>query len=466
MYVSKINQYFDTPEPGSKMIMNLLSGSMDIVDEEMFHFLSSNREQGEFQPGGNNKDALMKCLERGYIYNDRQEEEKKLMETAKTWDESVKHRAESYTIYPNFTCNLQCVYCFENQVSKSKAGVMSPEMLTAMMNAMDIIHQGHHSNRRPLTTIFGGEPLLKSKKQIEFIEALLKELKKRNFRTAVITNGVELPHYSKILSDHGVEVVEVTIDGPKEIHDQRRIFPNGKGSFDKVVEGIESVIAQEIHTVVRVNIDNENIECLPDLADFILEKGWIGKKVHLHLHAIDAQGSENHIRCDRVGPEMLSKLFDMYNSNEKIKIFSFLHRAVKFFEDLLHFSKLPFPRICYCGAVAGSKYSFDLYGNIFPCCCMNCCALEEFNHGKFYPELKFNKEIVDKWRQRDVLNLSQCRDCPEVLLCGGGCTRVALMSGESLEDGVFCPSHREEFQIALNYYYPMLKKKFLSGNEA
>ena len=97
---------------------------------------------------------------------------------------------------------------------------------------------------------------------------------------------------------------------------------------------------------------------------------------------------------------------------------------------------------------------------------MNCCALEEFNHGKFYPELKFNKEIVDMWRKRDVLNLSQCRDCPEALLCGGGCTRVALMSGESLEDGVFCSLLKEEFQIALNYYYPMLKKKFLPENEA
>lgn len=463
MYVSKRNLYFDTPEPENKVVMNLLSGSMDLLDKEMFQFLKNIQRKGVAQPTEENKTVLMKCLEQGYIYNDKQEEEKKLMELSNAWYESVKNRVETITIYPTFTCNLHCVYCFENQKSKNKPGVMSIETLNALMRAIDIIHESHGANDSPMVTIFGGEPLLRRKSQIDLIEQLLKALRKRDFRIGVITNGVELPYFVETLSNYGVDIIEVTIDGPKEIHDQRRIFHNGKGSFDKVINGIDSAIAKKINTVVRVNLDKENINFMPKLADYILQKQWVEQGAELHIHALDAAGSENTTRCDRVSLEMFSKLFKMFESDKKTKIFSFIHRVVRFFEDLLNYGRLPFPQISYCGAIAGNKYSFDLFGKIFPCCCMNCCALEEFNHGEFCPELKFNNKIIDKWRKRDVLNLPQCRDCPEALLCGGGCTRIALMSGERLEDGVSCPSIREEFQTALNYYYPMLKKKFFDN---
>lgn len=466
MYVSKGNMYFNTPEPGSKIIMNLLSGSMDLLDNEMFQFFTHIQKKGEVQPAEDNRALLMKTLERGYIYNDRQEEQKKLIEVSREWEEAIKNRVESITIYPTFTCNLKCVYCFESQKLKSKTDIMNVEMLNAMMDAIDTIHETHGASDVPMVTIFGGEPLLKRQKQIELLEELLKALRKRDFHIGVITNGVELPHYCRMLSDYGVDLIEVTIDGPKEIHDQRRIFPDGRGTFDRVIEGIDAALAKKIHTVVRVNIDNQNIECLPDLADFILNKGWIDQGVEVDLYAADAAGSECETACNLSSPEILSKVFRIFDSDRKTRIFNLVNRMVRFFESLLDHRRLHFPQISYCGATVGNKYSFDLRGKIYSCCCMNCCGLTEYSSGEFYPELKFEEKMINMWKKRSILNLPQCRECSDALLCGGGCTRLALMSGENLEDGVFCPWIKEEFQTALDYYYPKLKEILQFENEA
>ncbi|UCH96686.1 MAG: radical SAM protein [Candidatus Aminicenantes bacterium] len=465
MYVSKGNIYLDTPDPDSKIVMNLLSGSMDIVNKEMYQFLKHIQEKGEVQLTEENRSPLTRCLEQGYVFNDKEEEEKRLKELSEEWDRSFKNRAESITIYTNFTCNLRCVYCFENEQFKKKTGVMSLEMLKAMMNAIDIIHETHHPDHSPKVTIFGGEPLLRSPKQIKLIEELLKALKKRDFKIGIITNGVELPYYTKILSQYGVNVVEVTIDGPKEIHDRRRIFADGRGTFDRVSEGVDACLAKKIPTVIRVNVDKQNIESLPDLADFILDKGWMDQGVSLHLFAVDKAGNECEASCALPTPEMLSRIFEIFDSHKKTRIFNVVNRAVRFFENLIHDRKISFPKISYCGAIAGTQYSYDLSGKIYSCCCINCSGLQDSHWGEFYPEFTSNDQVIEMWRKRKVFNLPPCKDCSEALLCGGGCTRLALLSGEKIEDGVFCPWIKDEFQAVLNYYYPRLKETFLSENK-
>lgn len=466
MYASKWNMFFDTPEPENKLVMNLLSGSMDIIDQEMVQLLIQLNEGVDGLESGETTGILTQCLERGYVYRNEGEEEAQLQELSQVWYSSLEKRVESITIYPTFSCNLKCVYCFESQNQKGKAGIMGRDMLDAMMRAIDEIHAARGTNDSPMVTIFGGEPLLGRKTQIGLIEELLGALRKRGFHIGVISNGVALPQYAKMLADYSVEILEVTIDGPKEIHDRRRIFTDGRGSFDRVIKGIDAALTQKIHTVVRVNVDEENIQYLPDLADYIVAKGWLDQGIELDLYAVDAAGGENANRCSAPGLEMLTRVFDLFKSDERTRIFNLQQRTVRLIKDLLYYRRLPFPQINFCGATAGNKYSFDLFGKVYACCCMNACDLEQFNQGEFYPALKLDARMNDRWQQRNILNLPRCRSCPEALLCGGGCTRIALMSGEDLEGGVFCPpSLKEETQLVLNYYYPLLKNEFLSDTQ-
>ena len=40
--------------------------------------------------------------------------------------------------------------------------------------------------------------------------------------------------------ENNVEIT-ISLDGPQDIHDKNRIFPNGVGSFNTVIKNIESI---------------------------------------------------------------------------------------------------------------------------------------------------------------------------------------------------------------------------------
>ena len=44
------------------------------------------------------------------------------------------------------------------------------------------------------------------------------------------------PQISKELVEIGISKIQITLDGPKRIHDTRRKLQNGKGTFDDIVK--------------------------------------------------------------------------------------------------------------------------------------------------------------------------------------------------------------------------------------
>jgi uncharacterized protein len=84
---------------------------------------------------------------------------------------------------------------------------------------------------------YGGEPLL----AIDTIDYLTQEFLKLcgdkvKYTAAMVTNGYNLNKDNvNRLKKLKVKRVQITIDGPKIIHDERRKLSNGKGSFDKII---------------------------------------------------------------------------------------------------------------------------------------------------------------------------------------------------------------------------------------
>ena len=66
-----------------------------------------------------------------------------------------------------------------------------------------------------------------------------------------------------MIINYNVTRVEPTLDGPKEIHDKRRIATDGSETFDKIVEGVDCLLDHNINVTVRTNVDKENINTLP-----------------------------------------------------------------------------------------------------------------------------------------------------------------------------------------------------------
>lgn len=136
----------------------------------------------------------------------------------------------------NGLCNLSCSYCYTSGLKECVAkNRMRPEILKATIDFFcrdqnDVEFIWH-----------GGEPLLAGlefyRKAIEF-QKIWEQQGKRitNFfqTNATLMNS----EWNSFFAENDF-FVGVSLDGPKEFHDQVRYYPNGKGSYDDVMKGID-----------------------------------------------------------------------------------------------------------------------------------------------------------------------------------------------------------------------------------
>ncbi len=80
------------------------------------------------------------------------------------------------------------------------------------------------------------------------IESLAYAQQKKLF-TSVITNALNLKKYAVDLCRVGLNELNISLDGPQEIHNYIR---GHKSSFQRAIEGIETVFAQPNHPKVSV----------------------------------------------------------------------------------------------------------------------------------------------------------------------------------------------------------------------
>jgi radical SAM protein with 4Fe4S-binding SPASM domain len=83
---------------------------------------------------------------------------------------------------------------------------------------------------KPLFYITGGEPFLYP----DFIQ-LMNYIKSKGLVLAVVTNGVLLEKYAEIIVKNKWDLILVSFDGPKEVHDKCRNF---KGAYETAVNGL------------------------------------------------------------------------------------------------------------------------------------------------------------------------------------------------------------------------------------
>jgi len=168
--------------------------------------------------------------------------------------------------------------------------------------------------------------------------------------------------------------------------------------------------------------DRENIDNLPDLARFAIEKGWIkSKKFKTQI------GRNYELHHCQSSPEML---FDRISLFEKIYDLTKLHPYIaEFYKPAYSITKflsengeLPDPLFDACPACK-TEWAFDYTGHIYSCTATVGKPGEAL--GTFYPEVTLKDDIVESWQERDVTMIPECRDCSVQLACGGGCGSVA-----------------------------------------
>jgi uncharacterized protein len=316
------------------------------------------------------------------------------------------------TILPTFACNLGCDYCFVGK----KHGMMSVAVQDALVG---FVASRLRETVAPSMNVdwFGGEPLL----ALPIIERLSSEFislcdeAQLPYRAQVITNGTRLNRDSvEVLKAARVDRLQISIDGPPEIHDARRPYKaGGRSSYSTIMEALPCAVGQ--FTIrLRVNVDNRNLHAVWDLLESFVDAGWIGPDTGFFPYL--ARVSPFTEACSSVATSTCS-MEDFYRVQ-----FRWMERleelGVSVGDQGLY--QFPEPKLYNCGAVGSNGFVFTPEGEIHKCGLTVDDSHEAIGHLE-RPGL--STQQLGKWNDFSPLKNEICRSCEYLPSCLGGCPR-------------------------------------------
>lgn len=322
------------------------------------------------------------------------------------------------TILPTFACNLGCEYCFVGK----KHGIMSAQIRKDLVS---FVKRHISANAIPSMSVdwFGGEPLL-AKEVIRELSAEFIKICGENdipYRAQVITNGTIMDNYvADLLEQAKVDRLQITLDGPMDVHDLRRPYKSGrKSSFSSIVASLPAVIGRFI-VRLRINVDGRNVNSVWELLDFFVQQGWIG------------EGTRFFPYLARISPftDACSGVADLVCSMEEFYRIQF--RWMQKLEELgvsvasQGLYQFPEPKLYNCGAVGANGFVFTPDGEIHKCGLTVDDSREAIGHLRDEQVLQQSK--MQKWSEYSPFDNPVCRSCEFLPTCLGGCPRNQMES--------------------------------------
>jgi uncharacterized protein len=400
---------------------------------------------------------------RGYLTELNVDEEETVFKSFVGMLHSQNSRTPSYIIMPTYNCNLRCSYCFQdhmrtNPFNQHLLRTMTRDTVDRMFLGMSEIERRHGIDPATFTrpmTFFGGEPLLRSSKEIvSYIISKARSLGKASF--TAVSNATELDAYPDLLGPEAIAGIQITLDGPPDEHDKRRIYPDGGGSFEKIARNISMTLDLGVSVSVRLNLDKNNIDDIPRLAETMRQRGWTAypnfsvytAPIQVSNSKTDRATTFNSLQLDAALTKMRatnSDLVFIQRPDDRIisaarKIF---HAGVTEDQPSYHES--------FCSAHTG-MYIFDAFSDVYACWEKTGDPAIRIGHINMDGSVDLKVPVLNEWRDRTVASNPTCSKCRYALQCGGGCAVLAAGKNGSYHTN-YCDNFASRFKTSIAEAY-------------
>ena len=395
------------PTPAEYLVYNTLTQSMVVIGEELKQVLDN---LPAVEPENPEVESLLGTLEETGIVAEDDVDETDLVIN---WLNGHKELTSllKVQVLTTFACNFACPYCVETGITSRTS--MDPAACDATIHWI----QDRAAENDPdqiYINFYGGEPLLNVPPLVRISQALSAYAEENGigFSTGITTNGSLLaPEIVDRLIPYGLRSVKVTLDGERDVHNRKRPFRDGSGSFDLIVSNILSIV-DKVSVQLGGNFDAENVESIPGLLDHLANRGLASRLWEVEFKPITGFIADG----ESVSPRASDCVF--FSDENLPEAFLNLRLAA----HRRGFSIRTGLGISLCSMLqAKSGFVIDPEGVIY-----NCPALvghELFAIGNVREEELNNSHLgfttLEPWRE--------CLDCVYLPVCGGGCRYAAYM---------------------------------------
>ena len=350
----------------------------------------------------------------------------------------IENNLRQVTLELTESCNLRCKYCIyseSNEIYRNFSG----EDMTWSTAKKAIDYALKHSGNGVSITFYGGEPLLR----FELLKQCVEYAKK-------MSNGKEITHsmttnltlmskdIAKYLAEQDMFSVVCSLDGPEDIHDENRITTDGKGSFNKVLQGLNYLVEAygdraeqhlSLSMVIALPATSQKLEKIQKFLDSL---SWLPSKMTKNISYVTTSSSERNERLEMKKMHHEGKLFfDSYDPlsdwyKEKTIFSDDIDSETIFTSSFTQSAHLRIHKRCITGVPVG------LYGlngcchpasrRLFVTAEGNFSLCEKIGKAPFVGNVRdgININSIKKHYIDDFINITKkiCADCWAIKLCG------------------------------------------------
>lgn len=287
----------------------------------------------------------------------------------------------------------------------------------------------------------GGEPTLMG---LDFFKEVIELQKKhgtggQQVSNTIQTNGTLLnKEWAEFFSRYNF-LVGLSLDGPRDLHDNYRTYPNGKGSFKKVTKAAQLLKEEEVPFNILAVLNRRTINQPKRIINFFLQQDYNYLQFIPAIEIIETDDGEK-LAPFSPEPKKVGKFLDEI-FKKWLKEFP-PRFSVRYFESLVNVRAGRDPGSCKIDTNCGYYLVVEHNGDVYPC---DFYVEKDRKLGNLKEEhLREieNKEKLKSFNEGKVDLTQECRDCDFLPYCYGGCQRYRGLPSRPEGKSYLCKAYR------------------------
>lgn len=346
-------------------------------------------------------------------------------------------------------CDLNCRYCFYKDVAQNREkafdGMLDDETAEILVKkALGFAAGGSCS-----FLFQGGEPTLRG---LDWFRRFTEYEKKYARPGTKIFNGLQTngilidDEWAAFLSENRF-LTGLSLDGPAELHDANRCFPDGRGTFNRVMKAADTLVRHGAQFNILSVVTAANARRCEKTYRFFRKSGFSYLQFIPCLEPLnDERGGCAYSLTPPAYADFLIRLFDLWYAD----LLRGDYVSVRYFDNLVRMLSGGSPEACNMTGHCGLQFVTEGSGKVYPC---DFYVLDGKELGSVRTD-DFSDMIrsanADAFVRESLYVPDECKTCRWYSLCRNGCKRDRVFENGVYGKNYYCASYKAFFEKRIN----------------